>query len=1007
MTTRKKQLCENTHTPKPGAEKPAAAKKARKAIPEKPHADKQAWAQFPVVGIGASAGGLEAFEAFFSAMPDNSGMAFILIAHLDPSHASLLPELIQRKTRMKVCQAASNMIVEPDRIYIIPPNKEMIIVEGALQLLPMPRPRGLNLPINTFFHALAEERGKNAIGIILSGAGTDGTAGIRAIKDKSGIIMVQDEKSARYESMPMSAVATGLVDFVLPPEEMPQQLLSLARPARQESLKSGIEINEQVLSALQKIFVMLRAGSRHDFSMYKKNTICRRIERRMQVHKINSIDDYVRLLQGNEQEANVLFKELLIGVTSFFRDPASFESLKTPHLYDLIKNKPENSPLKIWVPGCSSGEEAYSIAIVVQECMQAIGRHCNVQIFGTDIDEDAINTARTGQYPETIVADVSPERLRKFFIKDESKYQIKRSIREMVVFAPQNIIKDPPFTKLDMLCCRNVLIYFGAELQKKLLPMFHYSLKPNGLLFLGSSETIGQFTDFFSTLDKKWRIFKRLPATTLPHPELFFSLPVPKEQLSVKNVDEPLNTVKEINSLRLLKMILAQSGLPATVVINDQANIVYIHGKTGRFLEPAEGATSINIIDMARAGLKASLSKALHKAANSRQEVVFNGLRIKESDDSVVINLIVRPLTDFHNRNDSLTMVTFEEVAQAPEATTVAVAQQKRSRKNSEVQELENELHFTRENLQATIEELETSNEELTSNNEELQSTNEELQSTNEELETSKEELHSTNEELITVNAELRSRIDELVKANDDIRNLLNATNIATIFLDVEHNIRRFTPKTAEILPATTADIGRPIKDLATNLKNIDIQQHAQAVLQHLTILEEIVEGTAGQTFRMRVSPYRTMNNVIDGTVITFEDITKIKKIESELIKLFPGNEKKLLLLAKVFLDNTDPIFITDLDDKIIEVNDRAIATFGWSREELVGKSANLLMPAEAGAEAANLREKCKKNGKSLCNASGFCMHKSGRKIPVFLTCSLLLDSNGEQSAIATIIKEV
>ncbi len=985
--------------------KASAVKKSTPKITKKQPAVKQNTTQFPIVGIGASAGGLEAFEAFFSAMPENSGMAFVLVAHLDPSHSSILPELIQKKTKMKVTQATDNIKVLPNQVYTIAPNKEMAILNGSLQLLEMSQPRGHNLPIDSFFRSLAQDQGSNAIGIVLSGTGTDGTLGLRAIKGEAGMVMVQDEDSAKYDGMPRNAIATGMADFVLPPNKMPEKLLGYVNHAMQKPADSISGKDESMLNVLQKIFVLLRTSTKHDFSSYKKNTIYRRIERRMHVHQIDKIADYLRYLQESNRETKILFKELLIGVTSFFRDPKGFELLKDVYLSSLLAKKPEDYQIRIWVPGCSSGEEVYSIAIIAQESMAAIGRYFNVQIFGTDIDDEAVNAARLGLYPETISTDVSAERLKKFFTKEENHYQIKKTIREMVVFATQNIIKDPPFTKLDLLCCRNLLIYFGPELQKKLMPVFHYSLKQDGLLFLGSSETIGQHTDLFAILEKKEKIFKRLPNDMAIHPVLDFATHGPDVQMPEKKAPDQLKPFDGVNTLKLVKTILSQSEIPACVVIDDQANIIYVHGRTGRFLEPAEGETSINILEMARPGLKAGLTSAIRKLTTDRKETVVKGLKVKDNGGYVNVNLIVRPLPDLQTGHRGMMMVIFEDSSPLKDKTPHKPVQPKQQKKSDDAVRLEDELQYTRENLQTTIEELETSNEELKSTNEELQSTNEELQSTNEEMETSKEELQSLNEESATVNAELQSRIDELTKANDDIKNLLDATKIATIFLDINLGVRRFTARANKIFPLTAADIGRPISHFASNLKSVDLHHYTQKVLEDLAMQEMEVETIEGGFFRVRIRPYRTINNKIDGVVITFEDITKIKKIEAELSRLSFGFKEKLFIMSKVFMDGADPIIIEDLDGRIIDVNDETVASYGWTREELVGKAVKILTPLKHHAQTDALLKSCKKNRKAVRNIEGLRLHKSGKVIPVLLTYSLLTDLKGEICAIATIAK--
>ena len=831
--------------------------------------------QFPVVGIGASAGGLEAFEAFVKALPEDLGIAYVLVVHLDPSHASILPEIIQKKTRMKVCQITDNIEIVPDQIFIIPPNKNLAIINNTLQLLDMKRPRGINLPIDTFFRSLAQDRGSMATGIILSGTGSDGTLGVRAIKGEAGLVMVQDLQSAKYDGMPRSVIASGLADYVLPPEKMPEHLGHFAeRQARREEgvTRTG---DANMLQALQKIYALLRTATNHDFSLYKKNTICRRIERRMQVQQIDNIDDYVRYLQESDTETATLFKELLIGVTCFFRDPVPFELLKEKYLPELLKNKPDEYRLRVWVPGCSSGEEAYSIAIIVWECMEILGRSFEVQIFGTDLDENAINVARIGRYPDSIAVDVSPERLKRFFTKEETYYQINKNIREMVVFAPQNIIKDPPFTRLDLLCCRNLLIYFGQKLQNQLLPIFRYSLKEDGLLFLGSSETISQTTDLFTVCDKKWKIFKCRPSGRAAPPALYYPAAEPALQLVEKEAFTR-GQDKENNSARLLKVILAQSNLPPSVVIDDSANIIYVHGRTGRFLEPAEGETSANIVKMARPGLQGDLARAIRRMSADRQEMKISRLRINDNGGYLEVNLTLRPLPDFQTGQHRLTMVMFDEVPAANGKRDDGAPDSIEVGKRDEVKKLE-------DILQTTIEEMETANEELKSTNEELQSTNEELQSTNEELETSKEEMQSLNEETTTVNAELQSRIDELIAANDDIKNLLDATEIATIFLDIELKVRRYTPKATELFHLTASDIGRPIMHFATSLENVRLIEYAEKVLTDLSQHESEVGDEKGNSYRMRVRPYRTINNVIDGVVVTFEDISKYKELMAAL----------------------------------------------------------------------------------------------------------------------------
>lgn len=884
---------------------------------------------FPIVGIGASAGGLEALENFFKAMPVDSSIGFVLVVHLDPTHISILPELLQKHTSMRVCQVTDGVQVKPNQVYVIPPNKNLTILHGQLHLMDLTKPRGVNLPIDSFFRSLAQDQECNAVCIILSGTGTDGTLGVKAIKGEMGVVMVQDEESAKYEGMPRSAIATGLADYILPPEKMPEQLINYTKHvAHRSAVPHVVPVEGTIPNALQKIFVILRTHTNHDFSLYKKNTICRRIERRMNIHQISDISDYVRYLQESKHEVDILFKELLIGVTNFFRDPAAFEYLQTQILPELLTNKTDDQAIRVWVPGCASGEEAYSIAILLDECMEQIGKRYHIQVFGTDIDERAINFARAGIYPECILGDVGPERIEHYFVREDGRYRINKQIREMLVFALQNVIKDPPFTKLDLLCCRNLLIYLSTELQKKLLPIFHYSLKPNGILFLGSSETIGSANDLFALRQKKWKIFNRKPATSSNRPVIltFPAVPTGIEDHDL-TVSRTIQKAEELSALQLVEAILQQSDTPPCAIINDACSVIYIHGRTGKFLEPAEGKASVNIIEMARPGIKADLAAAIRQVTTNKQEVIHRGLKVEHFGGQLYLNMTVRPILE-QVAMHGLMMVIFEET----ESPTKPVERKSRSitvkNKGKSTEQIELELMYTKENLQTTIEELETSNEELKSTNEELQSTNEELQSTNEEMETSKEELQSLNEESATINAELQARIDELSQINDDMKNLLDSTGIATVFLDSELCIRRFTPNSTEIIPLTATDQGRPIKHLASTLVNIDIENYCQKVLDTLTPQEIEAECRNGNYCVMKIRPYRTLTNVIDGVVITFEDITVHKQQEQ-------AKNKSELLYRTLFELANDSILLIDAQTGcFVETNAKAHEHLGYTPEE-------------------------------------------------------------------------
>ena len=699
--------------------------------------------------------------------------------------------------------------------------------------------------------------------------------------------MVQSIQSAKYAGMPQNAIATGVADYILSPAEMPQKLIQYAKGIQKNQFST--EINKEfnhthTQKFLYKILVLIRNQTGHDFSLYKKNTIFRRIERRMHVHQLKNIENYLNFIQENEQEISILFNELLIGVTSFFRDKEAFDNLKNSILPQLLLDKPDNYTFRVWIPGCSSGEEAYSIAIILQECLTKIKINISIQIFATDIDELAIERARRGIYPmSSILADVSATYTKRYFIKEDDNYHIKKSIRENLVFATQNLIKDPPFTKLDLICCRNLLIYFDSELQKKVLPMFHYSLKQDGVLFLGSSETTGQSNHYFKILDKKWKLFKRKPKSANTCSGITFSEPMPPSTIRDTPMPETIAQIEESSALQLVESILKQSKVEPCAIIDKQHNIIYVHGHLGQFLEPPEGRASNQILDMARTiTLKNELINGIRNVSLHKKELLRKAIAIHDKGTNIVIDLTFRPLQDLGSLKN-LIMVIFKETPLKTADSNNKTSAAKSSTVDNSTLQLQQELDSTREHLQTTIEELETSNEELKSSNEELQSTNEELQSTNEELETSKEELQSLNEESVTVNSELQSRIDELSTTNDDIKNLLDSTQLATIFLNTELKIRRYTPKMTDIMNLVISDIDRPISDLSTRLYQIELKDYASKVLSTLDKIEIEVRSNNHQYYKMRVLPYRTINNVIDGVLISFEDTSKFKDIEIAL----------------------------------------------------------------------------------------------------------------------------
>jgi len=843
---------------------------------------------FPIVGIGASAGGLEALELFLSHVPKKSGMAFVIIQHLDPTRKGTMPELLQRATSMKVIQVKDRTPVRPDCVYVIPPNRDMSILHGILHLLAPVTPRGPHLPIDSFFRSLAQDRQEQSIGVILSGMGSDGTLGLRAIKEKAGVVLVQEPATAKFDGMPSSAVEAGLADIVAPVDELPGKLIAYLQRtpliARSEAV-----VEDKTQSALEKTVILLRAHTGSDFSFYKRNTIYRRIERRMGIHQISKMATYVHYLQENSQELELLFKELLIGVTSFFRDPAVWKQLREQAIPTLLASRPPGKALRAWVPGCSTGEEAFSLAIVLKEAVEELKPkgQFTIQVFATDLDRDAIDKARQGVFPPNIAADVSPERLRRFFAKDDHGFRVNKEIREMVIFAPQNLIMEPPFSKLDILSCRNLMIYLNTEVQKKLIPMFHYSLGPGGILLLGSAETIGDYTDLFAPVNGKWRLFRRkesvLRAEQIAFPSSFSGgLPAASEARSASSPPASLQSLAD-------QLVLLRYAPPA-VLADDSGDILYVSGRTGKYLEPAAGKANWNLFAMAREGLRHELSDAFQKVLRKKGSVALHLLKVRTNGGEQFVDVTLQRL-DEAGPLQGLVMILFSDVA-APVSAKAAGQSPKPHARGARIAEVEQELLQIRAEARATREEMQSSQEELRSANEELQSTNEELQSTNEELMTSKEEMQSLNEELQTVNAELQAKVDELSRANNDMDNLLDSTDVATLFLDRDLNVRRFTPQATKIIKLIPTDAGRPITDIASNLSYPELADDARDVLRKLASMEKPIGSRDGRWFTVRIMPYRTVDDRIDGVVITFANITVAKTLEEQLRKKHTVLEK-------------------------------------------------------------------------------------------------------------------
>lgn len=881
---------------------------------------------FTIVGIGASAGGLEALESFFKNMPPDSGLAFVVIQHLDPNFKNMLPELLQKTTLMAVSQIKDKLKVCPNHIYVIPPNKTLTIENGFLHLSIPKEERGLRLPIDTFFHSLALDQLDKSVGIILSGMGSDGSEGIKEIKKNKGLVLVQDPTNAKSASMPQSAIAKVNPNCVAPADKLPVKLMVLLQSKPIANDEERMTLKER--QNLDTIIVLLREQTGHDFTLYKKSTLIRRVERRKGIHQIDKIQNYVRFLKENPKEVELLFKELLIGVTNFFRDTLVWEKLKNQVVPDVINQLPDGYTLRAWIPACSTGEEAYSLAIIFKEVIDTLAptRNITLQIFATDLDTDAIDKARKGIFSDYIVGDVSLDRLRKYFIQEEEGYRISTSVREMVVFAPHNVTKDPPFTRLNFLFCRNMLIYMEPTLQKQLMELFYYSLVPGGVLLLGSAETLGRNNKGFEIIDSKLKFFQRIHSSIRPDLSEFpNAFSYNRKMISKDKITNPTSG----NIQTITDHILLQQFAPASVLVNEKGDIIYITGKTGKYLEPVAGKANWNIHAMARDEIKNELPDAFRKALQSYDPIILKNIKIKNGANSSFVTLTVQQIAS-PDIIKGMVLVVFTDVSVIIEHEVSNVILNK-SDGSGRAKEQENKLAICYQDLQNTREEMQTSQEELKSINEELQSTNEELQSTNEELTTSKEEMQSLNEELQTVNAELQSKLIDFEQANNDMKNLLNSTEIATLFIDKELNIRRFTDSITKIFKLRLTDIGRPFTDLTTDLQYPEIGVHAIQVIKDLIPIQNTIATNDGRWFYVRILPYRTIDDRIDGLVITFTDITIAQQAEEILVS--EKNYRHFFESAK------EGIFFLDIPTgKIIDLNYSLLNWLGITKEQVAEK---------------------------------------------------------------------
>ena len=886
-------------------------------------------ASFPIIGMGGSAGSFHAFENFFLHMPVDSGMAFVIVMHLDTAHTIDVSRLLQPVTGMKITEAEDGTLVRPDHIYIIPPGKDMGIHNGKLLLMEASRYKGAHMSIDYFLQSLAEDQWSNAVAVIFSGMGADGETGVRMIKEKLGMAMVQDPVTAEYQSMPNAAIKTNMVDYVLSVEEMPVKLLQyLNHPVIRDSmLASDFPISNNNQTHLQKILMLLRSNTGHDFTLYKKSTIIRRIERRIAFHQLHDYVDYINYLRENPGEILLLFNELLIGVTKFFRDQFAFDVLKE-HLYLLLAGKKEDEPIRVWVAGCSTGEEAYSIAMLLIEYIESahFSRTPRLQIFATDLDPNAIDHARAGSYLANIVSEVSPERLSRFFVQANDGYMVKKEVREMIVFAQHNLIKDAPFTRLDLLCCRNVMIYLTTELQKKIIPVFHYSLNPNSLLFLGPAESVGGFHDSFNTLDTKWKIFQRKEGASAMGKMLDFPFNVANHNNKTLKLP-PVKTLKNPLAETFHKILL-EDYTPPSLLLNERGDILYINGKTSMFMQISSGEAVFNIHRLAKEELKYALGNALHQAWEQKDKIEISEIKVKDNGQLHLVGFKVDYITEVPLQ-DLLLVTFYDHGVQKKKSRTGNLVEPSR---NGAVEELEKELIYTKQQLHSTIEQMETSLEELKSTNEELQSTNEELQSTNEEALTTKEEMQSLNEELMTINLQYQNKAEELTQLNNDMKNLLDNTEIGTIFLDNQLNILRFTPQVTKLFNVIPSDLGRSITHIVSNFDYPSLEDSIREVIEKLSGKELEVSTKKGEWYNLRIMPYRTMDNFISGAVVTFTKITPVKAMENKLQTLINYTQSMIDTLtdATVFLDN---------DGKILVVNRQFSQFFNLKEQDLKEQS--------------------------------------------------------------------
>lgn len=946
----------------------------------------------PVAGIGASAGGLDAFKNLFAAMPVDSGIAFVLVLHLDPKHESLMVELIGRRTDMPVAEATDGAVVEANKVYIIPPNKYMTISGGVLRLTGPINRGGPQTSIDLFLRSLADDKQEQAICIILSGTGTHGAMGLKAVKAAGGMAMVQDPETASYPAMPQSAIATELADYVLPPEKMPEALIKYVRDYCASGLKPIAEM-KQLEDDLTQVLALVRACGKLDFRQYRKKTLARRVERRMSLGHFEHVADYLSFLRDHPDELRQLSRDLLISVTSFFRDSNAWEALATEVIAPLVGAKEPDAPIRVWCTGCATGEEAYSIGILLLEQLAATQKVCPIQIFATDLDDNSLNVARQAVYPDSISADVSPERLLRFFTRvSDSSYQVSKQLRETVIFARQNLISDAPFSRLDLVVCRNLLIYLEPDLQKKVISLLHFALNEGGWLFLGSSETIGRNVDLFEPLSANWRIYRRIGPSRANSVEFPMAQLEPRQPMALTPPNKPLAPPRlpEVAQDFLLRRYSL-----ACVVVNRNYEVLHFAGPTEDYLMQPGGPPTRDLLALARAGLEGKLRVVVQRAIRDNSPQSIKDVMMLHGNVSRRVNIDVEPLA-VSRQTEGLLLIVFQEQPN-PEGETLAELKARTQTSESDLmRQLEQELETTREDLQSTIEELESSNEELRGSNEEIMSMNEELQSANEELETSKEELQSLNEELSTVNFQLQDKVQDLEAANNDITNLLDCADIATVFLDSRFCIRRFTPAAKRLFNLIPTDVGRSIGDIAKRFDDDDLLEDARRFLADLKPREKEVCLDDGSWCVRRIIAYRTLDNRVDGIVFTFVDVTERKLAADTIVRR----------LATIVESSADAIFSIDLDGTVRSWNKGAERLYGYTADEMVGQSIRRIVPEEHLQEWTAIMDAVRR-GDNIEQLETERVRKDGQRVRVALTYSPIRNADDKVVSVSAIARDI